>query len=61
LEMWLTPSGSNYTLDFNTGSILLPSDSALSLPKTLTANKLYIVLLKDSGTNWMLSSLVGGF
>ena len=61
LETWLTPSGSNYTLNLNTGSIIVPSDSALGLPKTLTANKTYIVLFKRNNNNWMLASLVGGY
>lgn len=61
LETWLTPSGSNYTLDFNTSSIIVPSDSALGLPKTLTADKTYIVLFKRNNNNWMLASLVGGY
>jgi len=47
-------------LSFN-ASIKIPSDSGLTLPKTLTANELYIVVLRWNGTAWMLVSLVGGY
>ena len=61
LEIWMTVSGgSNQTLNFGSG-ILIPTDSALSLPKTLTLGKLYILKLWFNGTNWMLVSLVGGY
>lgn len=59
-ECWVSCDGTARTLNFGAG-VLLPSDSALSLPKTLTINKLYIVLLKYNGTAWMLASIVGGY
>lgn len=60
LILWLTPSGANRDLDFN-GSILIPTDSGITLPKTLTQDKLYIVKLVRNATAWMLVSLVGGY
>lgn len=60
LELWLKSTGSAQTLSLN-AAILVPSDSAISFPKTLTQNKTYIVLLKYNGTAWMLVSLVGGY
>lgn len=60
LELWLTPSGIDRTLNFNS-SIKIPSDSALSLPKTLTVSKQYIILLKYNGTSWLLASIIGGY
>ena len=61
LELWLTVSGTVDRTLALPAAIKLPSDSALSLPKTLTAGKLYILKLWHNGTNWMLVSLVGGF
>lgn len=59
-EAWFTASGSNRNLTLD-GAILIPSESSFTSPKTLTAGKLYILLLKYNGAAWMLSSLVGGF
>ena len=41
--------------------VRIPSDSAFTGTKTLTATKLYIIQLEYSGTFWMLESLVGGY
>ena len=61
LEIWLSVLGStNLALNLDSG-ITLPSDSSLTLPKTLTAGKMYIMKLWYNGTNWMLVSLVGGY
>jgi hypothetical protein len=61
LELWLTCDGTNRALSKH-ANILLPSDSAISFPKTLTANKRYILLLKCvDASNWMLVSFVGGY
>jgi len=60
LELWLTPSGANRNLSLNV-AILIPTDSAISFPKTLTSAKTYIVLFKHNGTAWMLASLIGGY
>lgn len=60
LELWLTPSGANRNLSLH-ASILIPSDSAVSFPKTLTNGDLYIVTLRHNGTAWMLVTLVGGY
>lgn len=60
LELWLTPSGANRTLSLH-ASILIPSDSGVSFPKTLTNGDLYIVTLRHNGTAWMLVTLVGGY
>jgi len=55
-------SNRNLTLDAN---IRIPSDSGFTSPKTLDANKAYILQLRNiniSGTPyWCLTSLVGGF
>ncbi len=58
-EYFIRPSTS-VNLNFN-ASIKIPSDSGLTLPKALTANELYIVVLRWNGTAWMLVSLVGGY
>jgi hypothetical protein len=58
-EYFIRPSAS-VNLNFN-ASIKIPSDSGLTLPKTLTANELYIVALRWNGSAWMLVSLVGGY
>lgn len=42
------------------GDILIPDESLASFPKTLTANKTYIVGLEWNGTAWMLTTLIGG-
>lgn len=58
-EYFIRPSAS-VDLSLN-ASIKIPSDSGLTLPKALTANELYIVVLRWNGTAWMLVSLVGGY
>jgi hypothetical protein len=60
LRLRLTASGADRTLDFH-AAILKPSDSAITLPKTLTSGKSYRVLLSHNGTAWELVSLVGGY
>lgn len=60
LRLLLTASGADRTLSLN-GSILLPTDSGIAFPKSLTSGKKYVVLLQHNGTAWMLISLVGGF
>ena len=59
LTLWVT-STTTQTIGL-ASSILVPSESGLILPKTLTANKLYIMKLWYNGTAWMLVSLEGGF
>jgi hypothetical protein len=62
LELWLKATGSNQELSLD-AAIVIPSDSSVSFPKTLTMDKTYIMLLRqatDGSTCW-LSSLVGGF
>lgn len=59
LELRLTASGANRNLSFN-ANIEIPSDSAVSFPKTLTSGKTYIVKLKRGATKWALVTLVGG-
>jgi hypothetical protein len=58
-KYYIKPAGDK-TLDFAT-AILKPTDSGLSLPKTMTSGKTYIVLMEYNGTAWMLVSLVGGY
>lgn len=60
LRLWVTPVNTNYNLSIDS-SVLVPSDSGLTWPKSLTANKLYVILLQHNGTNWMLISLIGGY
>lgn len=60
LKLWIICGGVGKNLTMN-ASILIPSDSALTWPKVLTANKYYVVLLQYNGTNWMLNSIVGGY
>ena len=62
LELWLKATGSNQELSLD-AAIVIPSDSAVSFPKTLTMDKTYIMLLRQAtdGSTWWLSSLVGGF
>lgn len=59
MELWLKPN-SGYTVGFD-GAILVPSDSTITLPKSMTANKTYLVLLKRNGSTWYLVSLIGGY
>lgn len=58
-EYFIRPS-TTVNLNLN-ASIKIPSDSGLTLPKALTANELYIVVLRWNGSAWMLVSLVGGY
>ena len=59
-KYYITLTGSSKTFDRD-AAILLPSDSGLTLPKTFTSTKTYIVLFEFNGTSWMLVSLVGGY
>lgn len=59
-EWWITCDGSARTLSLN-AAILIPNESGFTSPKTLTASKKYILLLRYNGTAWMLTSLVGGY
>tara|TARA_R110000868_G_scaffold81982_1_gene231800 strand:- start:12 stop:668 length:657 start_codon:yes stop_codon:yes gene_type:complete len=54
---YVTPSGAQ-GLDFS--GISIPSDSGISLPKTLADGKLYVVQIIWSGTIWMLVTVIGG-
>lgn len=58
LRLWLLTNNTNSLTMTN---ISLPSDSGLTWPKTLVSNTLYVILLKHTGTKWMLNSLVGGY
>lgn len=58
-KYYIKPTGDK-TLDFAT-EILKPTDSGLTLPKTMTSGKTYVVLMEYNGTAWMLVSLVGGY
>ena len=59
-EWWVTCDATSRNLAFDP-AILIPSDSSFTSPKALTISKTYIVLLKYSGTAWMLASIVGGY
>jgi hypothetical protein len=54
---YVTPSGAQ-TLAFN--GISIPTDSGISLPKTLTDGHLYVVQIIWSGSIWMLVTVIGG-
>jgi hypothetical protein len=41
-------------------SIAIPSDSAITFPKTLTSGETYVVSLEWIGSKWMLTTLIGG-
>lgn len=60
LELWLTASGASRILTLN-ASIKIQSESAPTLPHTLSSGLMYIVEFKHNGTNWMLYSLRGGY
>jgi hypothetical protein len=60
LELWLTASGANRSLDVDP-AIVLPSESAVSFPKTLTSGQTYALMLRYNGSAWWLVSLVGGY
>ena len=59
-KYYITLTGSSLTFNID-AAILLPSDSGLTLPKTFTSTKTYIVQFEYNGTDWMLVSLVGGY
>ena len=59
LKLYITSSGTN-TLNFD-GAIHLPTDSSVSLPKTLTSGLIYIVTLHKFSTFWGLQTLIGGY
>jgi len=42
-------------------NIKIPSDSVFTSPKTLEADKTYILQLRYIGSSWCLTSLVGGY
>ena len=60
LELWVTCDATPRTLTID-ASILIPTDSTFTSPKTLTASKTYIVMLRYSGSAWWLVSVVGGY
>jgi hypothetical protein len=60
LELWITVDGTNRTLTIDS-AILIPTDSGFTSPKTLTASKTYIVMLRYLGSAWGLVSVVGGY
>jgi len=59
-EWYVTADGTNRNLSLHV-DIKIPSDSAFTSPKILTANKTYILQLRYVGSSWCLTSLVGGF
>ena len=61
IEFWFSGSGVSDRVMSLVPRILIPSDSGTIFPKTLLGGKTYIMLLKNRGDAWMLSSLVGGF
>jgi hypothetical protein len=59
IRLKILASGANRNLSFH-ANIEIPSDSGISLPKTLTAGKTYRLILAKGSTKWALVSLVGG-
>ena len=57
IELCLTGNGG--TLDFD-AAIIIPTDSGVTLPKTLTDTKMYIVQIRYYKAQWNLVTLVGG-
>ncbi len=57
LEFWLKAGGAH---TFTT-AYTLPSDSAVTFPKTLTSGKTYVFLFKFIDGAWRVVSLVGGY
>lgn len=60
LELWITCDGTGRAMTLD-AAIAIPSDSGFTSPKTLTASKTYIIVLKYSGSAWWFTSCVGGF
>jgi hypothetical protein len=58
-KFYITASGADRDLTLATG-IRVPSDSAITFPKTLTSGETYIVQLEYLGSFWMLTTIVGG-
>ena len=58
-KFYVTASGAARDLTLATG-IRVPSDSAVTFPKTLTSGETYIVQLEYLGSFWMLTTIVGG-
>jgi hypothetical protein len=61
LRFWLTNGSGGDTTFHMASSILIPTDSGFTWPKTITSGKLYNVALQYNGSAWMLNSLVGGY
>jgi hypothetical protein len=59
VKLYITASGADRDLTFAAG-IRIPSDSAVTFPKTLTSGETYIVQLEYLGSFWMLTTIVGG-
>ena len=60
MEVWLAASGTGQSLALASG-IAIPSGSSITFPQELTGGKLYILLLRDTGSEWVLNSFVGGY
>lgn len=62
LELWIkATANAGQTLRFAENVTLLPGESAISWPITMSANGTYIALLKHDGTDWMLVSFIGAY
>ncbi|MEI6073580.1 MAG: hypothetical protein WCS31_17475 [Verrucomicrobiae bacterium] len=59
-KYYITASGADRTFDMDS-SIIPPSDSGLTLPKTLTSGKTYIVAFEYVVSQWGLSVVEGGY
>lgn len=60
IVFWITAPSTNATLYLDE-VILIPSDSAFTGSKVLTANKMYIIQLQHNGVYWMLEKILGGY
>jgi hypothetical protein len=61
-ELIIRPDGVSVDFDIdNLSTILIPSDSGITFPKTLLANHAYFIMLRWDGNYWCLVSFVGGY
>ena len=60
IKIALLANGTGLTVDFD-AAISKPSDSSMTWPRTMTADKTYIIRLDYANGEWCLVSIVGGF
>jgi hypothetical protein len=61
-ELIIKPNGVSVDFDIDSlSTILIPTDSGITFPKTLLADHSYFVMLRWDGNFWCLVSFVGGY